>query len=314
MTESYPRPKIAVSRCLGFEVCRYDGTPLSCDFVSRLAEYCDVQTVCPEMSIGLGMPRDPVKIVATTDGGRALYQQATDADLTEHMTTFASEWVVANEELDGAILKSRSPSCGVRDVSVRRQRVGRAIAERRTSGFFADAVLGQIGGRAVESEARLEGVASREHFLTKLFCLAGFRRAREAATREALQGFVIHNAWMFRAYNLLVATEYDRVLEGDHSGPAIDWEYCQELVERAFARRASRRAHCRVIRDALDGMSLQMSLTDHQMIDEQLLDYRKGRVFLHELLATLRVWLHAHHVQDLLQQSYFDPYPAALLE
>ncbi len=83
----FPRPKVVISRCIEFDHCRYDGSMISSDFVKALKAYVDFLPVCPEMEIGLGAPRDTVRIVSA-DGSLRLMQPATSLDLTDKMQEF----------------------------------------------------------------------------------------------------------------------------------------------------------------------------------------------------------------------------------
>lgn len=69
-------PGIVVSKCLGFAHCRYNGLIIASEFVDNLKPFVEFIPVCPEMEIGLGVPRDPVRIVAANQQMR-LVQPAT---------------------------------------------------------------------------------------------------------------------------------------------------------------------------------------------------------------------------------------------
>ncbi|HTY07903.1 MAG TPA: DUF523 domain-containing protein, partial [Candidatus Edwardsbacteria bacterium] len=79
---------MVASRCLEFEACRYNGQMIPCPVVRQLQPLADFRPVCPEVEIGLGVPRDPIRIVESK-GKRSLYQPSTGRDLTETMGDFA---------------------------------------------------------------------------------------------------------------------------------------------------------------------------------------------------------------------------------
>ena len=164
---TFSRPRIVVSKCLEFAPCRYDGTMISEKFVRRLKDHVMFLPVCPETEIGLGCPRDPIRIVLA--GGRPrLVQPATGRDVTEAMQAFAEAFLGGLEAVDGFLLKSRSPSCGIRDV----KRYGCAEDEApqgRGSGVFGGAVLERFSEAVIEDEERLGDRAIRRRFLERLF-------------------------------------------------------------------------------------------------------------------------------------------------
>ncbi|MEO0076738.1 MAG: DUF523 domain-containing protein, partial [candidate division WOR-3 bacterium] len=83
------KPNIVISKCLGFANCRYDGSIVMDETVSRLKPYVNYIPVCPEVEIGLGVPRDPIRIV--NFGGKLyLYQPTTKRDITKEMLSFVN--------------------------------------------------------------------------------------------------------------------------------------------------------------------------------------------------------------------------------
>ncbi|MCK4537727.1 MAG: DUF523 domain-containing protein [Candidatus Krumholzibacteria bacterium] len=167
---SFPsRPKVVVSSCLEFDSCRYDGQRVSSPAVLHLMEHVEFIPVCPELEMGLGVPRDPIRIVSVR-GGLCLIQPATSKDFTGEMKAFVDSFLDSLGEVDGFILKNRSPSCGIGDVKI----FSRADAELPTGlgdGFFGGEVMKRFGHLVVEAEDRLNDIEVRERFLAKLFAL-----------------------------------------------------------------------------------------------------------------------------------------------
>jgi len=114
---THAKPRIVVSKCLGFAACRYDGTMMRCEAVEQLAARVEFVPVCPEMEIGLGCPRDRIRVVEV-GGVRRLIQPSTGRDLTREMVEFARRFLDGVGRVDGFILKSRSPSCGIADTKI----------------------------------------------------------------------------------------------------------------------------------------------------------------------------------------------------
>lgn len=186
----YPIPRLVISRCLELEACRYDGASIRAPWVRRLRPFVELVPVCPEVAIGLGVPRDPVRLV--TLGGPAdpprMVQPATGRDLTEAMTGFSRAFLDRLAPVDGFLLKSRSPSCGLGDTKLY-SGAGDEEPSGRGAGLFARAVLERFGDLAVTDEERLGDPAARHRFLSELFDHARRRlardRARQAGRAEA---------------------------------------------------------------------------------------------------------------------------------
>jgi uncharacterized protein YbbK (DUF523 family) len=116
------KPKIIISACLLGEKCRYDNIIIKNEKALQLAgEYCLVP-VCPEMLGGLPTPR-PRAEIESGDGfdvidGRSRVLTDSGNDVTDHFLKGAYEALRAalENEISRAVLKSKSPSCGVKNI------------------------------------------------------------------------------------------------------------------------------------------------------------------------------------------------------
>ncbi len=195
----FPKPVVVVSKCLGFAHCRYDGQTIENPFVPRFQEFMEFRPICPEVEIGLGIPRKPIRIV-TVEGKNRLYQPATERDVTQAMETFVENFLNSLTEVDGFFLKTRSPSCGTQDVKIYPgfDNVSRTF---KGSGFFGGEVLKRFDGLPVEDEGRLRNFTIRENFLTKLFTFARLRDVKKSGSIKALIDFHTTHKLMLMGYN-----------------------------------------------------------------------------------------------------------------
>ncbi|HWF13842.1 MAG TPA: DUF523 domain-containing protein, partial [Candidatus Acidoferrales bacterium] len=106
----FPKPKIVISKCLGFEACRYNAEMIRDTFVPRLAEFVEFIPVCPEVEIGLGTPRPTLRLVSSSQGMRII-QPTTGMDFTDDINRFSEKFLGSLKEVDGFVLTHRSPSC-----------------------------------------------------------------------------------------------------------------------------------------------------------------------------------------------------------
>jgi uncharacterized protein YbbK (DUF523 family) len=162
-----------LSRCLEIAACRYDGAAVRSPVVRLLADHVEYVPVCPEVRIGLGVPRPPIQI-EERDGDERLIQPSTGRDLTGPMTSFAHTFAQGSGEVDGLILKSRSPSCGIDDVKIH---VGGEPRPERGAGMFARVMRDRHPDAALEDEARLEDELTRHRWLTRVWASARLRKA-----------------------------------------------------------------------------------------------------------------------------------------
>lgn len=171
---SAARPRVVVSRCLLGGRCRYDGRVIRAPAVTRLGRRVDFVPVCPETGIGLRVPRGPLRLVKS--GGRIrLVRARTGQDLTARMRRFSRSFL-AGLEPDGFMLKSRSPSCAVRDAAVF-DAAGRVVAG---TGLFAAAAQARFPRLPVEDETALD--RTRGSFLERVLRAAAGRAAARAGS------------------------------------------------------------------------------------------------------------------------------------
>ena len=150
------------------------------------------------MEIGLGVPRKPIRIVLD-EGAHRLVQPATGRDVTKDMKNLCTAFLDSAGEVDGFIPKFRSPSCGIKDVKVYPTASSLGAVEK-SSGFFGGEVLKRYSFLPIEDEGRLRNDRIKEHFLTKLFTLAAFRKIRSEGSLKDLIKFHTENKYLLMAY------------------------------------------------------------------------------------------------------------------
>jgi uncharacterized protein YbbK (DUF523 family) len=176
-----PRIRVGISACLLGQKVRYDGGHKRCrpvtDTLGRIFEWVPV---CPEVELGLGVPRETLRLEGRSGSPRLVFRDTRD-DITDRMTAWSRRRLAQLERLDlcGFVLKSRSPSCGMSRV-----KVFRAGASGRPSlrgvGLFARALMDRFPLLPVEEEGRLRGRAARDGFVERVLA---YRRRRERRAR-----------------------------------------------------------------------------------------------------------------------------------
>lgn len=311
MNRDFTKPIVVVSRCLEFEACRYNAQMIANFYVRQLMRFVEFRPICPEMEIGLSTPRDPVRIVVEKKG-RQLIQPATGRNFTIHMHHFAKKFLEDLGEVDGFILKNRSPSCGIRDTKQFQSVKGPSLG--KGSGLFAEAVLNQWSGLAIEDEGRLTNFRLREHFLIKLFLLADFRKIKTSGTPKDLVQFQTQNKLLLMAYHQSKLKSMGRLVANLDKSP-FD-EICQIYqlqLQHALARPAKRGAMINALMHILGYFSKQLSSQEKALFLDNLTMYRNGQTTLGTLVNLLKSWTLRFNQPYLRQQTIFFPYPEALI-
>lgn len=155
---------IAVSSCLLGHNVRYDGSNKKNDHVLRLCTMFNCLAICPEYSIGMGVPRSPINLVSVNGRYRARGAIDPEFDVTDLLNQFAVSIVNSNPELCGYVFKARSPSCGLDstpwfDDDSRQQGL--------TSGIFSHKIHLLLPELPMIEEAQLTGNDEIEEFIVR---------------------------------------------------------------------------------------------------------------------------------------------------
>ncbi|MGM7703181.1 YbgA family protein [Pseudalkalibacillus sp. Hm43] len=311
---SFPKPRVVVSKCLEFEACRYNGDVLKDMTVRRLMPYVEFIPICPEVEIGLGTPRETVRLVSQENEVRMI-QPSTKQDLTEDMNTFSRAFFDSLPDVDGFILKNRSPSCGTRDVRIYTG-VEKAPVKEKGTGLFGGNVLNEYGNLAIEEEGRLSNFTIREHFLTKLYTLTSFRILKGDPSIQKLIQFQSQNKYLFMAYNQTRMKKMGRIIANHKQYDSIDEvfaEYEQEL-HAMFQKAARYTSNINVCQHIMGYFSEELSKNERDHFLHLLERYKDRKIPLSNLLSILKSWVYRFDNEYLLQQSFFEPYPEDLVE
>lgn len=310
---TFEKPRVVVSRCLEFAPCRYNGQALSDAFVRRLMGHVMFCPVCPEMRIGLGVPRDPIRVVSV-GGAARLVQPSTGRDVSAEMRQFSESFLESLGEVDGFLLKSRSPSCGIKDVKIYGAPDSSAPSGKG-AGFFGGAVTERFGDLAVEDEGRLNHFVIREHFLTRLFALADYRRVKGSGEMGDLVSFQGRNKWLLMAYSETAMRSLGRIVANHAKRPAGEvFEAYGPRLRKALARPPRPTAIINVLMHALSHVSDGLAAGEKALLLDLLEGYREGKLPLAAATAVLRAWGVRFQATNLLEQTFLDPYPESLVE
>jgi uncharacterized protein YbbK (DUF523 family) len=275
------RPKILISACLDLEKVRYDGQDVPSQIVKDIKGFVDFIKVCPEFEIGLGVPREPIRIVKVKEEYR-LIQHKTEEDVTDKMNNFSKSFVDNLNEIDGAIFKSKSPTMGLQNIKVYSGMEGGSVIER-CGGFFASRIAEKFGGHPIEEDDRLRNKKIRNHFLTQVFLFAGYR---EAIEKDALLEFHEKNILLFNYYNKELAAKLNYESE----------EYFP-LLKVIFEKPPKS--------EDIADFFFDIIVNKNNIIEK----YKENKLSLEALRELSKILIKD---EDLLEQTFFSPFPEEL--
>ena len=309
----FERPIVVVSKCIEFAPCRYNGLMIASDVVKALKPYVDFVPVCPEVEIGLGVPRDPIRIVVAKET-RRLMQPSTGADVTSKMLRVTELFLGSLAAVDGFVLKSRSPSCGFKDVKVF-SGMGKEAAMAKGPGFFGGAVLERFPGYPAEDEGRLLNFRIREHFLTSLYARARFRAIARRAQMRDLVEYHARNKFLLMAYHQKEMRVLGRIVANpEKKGARAVFEEYETHLRAALSNPPRYTSSINVLMHALGYFSEGLSRSEKAFFLDSLEKYRAGKIPLSATLSVVSSWLARFKNEYLEKQTFFAPYPEALVE
>lgn len=314
MLREFVKPRVVISRCIEFESVRWDGQIISSDFVKSLIPFVESIPVCPEVEIGLGVPRHPIRIIQVK-GELRLIQPKTNLDLSEKMRSFADSFLDSLEGIDGFILKSRSPTSAIKDAKIYPTTEKNVAPTSKGPGFFAAAVLERFSNLAVEDEGRLRNPRIKEHFLTKLFTLTAFREVKTSDSLRKLVKFHSENKLLFKAYNQKESRTLGKIVANQKKKrfPEIIGDYEEHLFE-TLKRPPRCGSNINVMMNAMGYFSDKLSKEEKKFFLDSLEKYRAGKLPLSVITSLLKLWIIKFKEEYLMKQTIFEPYPKELTD
>lgn len=309
----FARPKIVISKCIEFDHCRYDGSLIPSDFVNALKPHVDLIPVCPEVEIGLGVPRSSLRIVSV-NGEPRLVQPTTGLDVTERMKDFSNHYLGSLSDIEGFILKYRSPSCGMKNVKVYSGPT-KAGSVSKIPGLFGLAVVNSFPDLAIEDEGRLRNLNIREHFLTRLYAQAGFRKVQNEGSASGLIQFHTANKLLLAAHSQKESKILGNIVANRENLRLADRArlYRNHLAE-ALKRPPKYTSKVNVLMHSLGHFSDELSHDEKAYFLQSIQRYRERKIPFSALLAMIQSWIARFGEEYLGNQTFFEPFPEDLIE
>ena len=305
------KPILVVSKCLGFDKCRYDGSMIENEFIEKLKKYVEIIPFCPEVQCGLSIPRDTLRIVEL-DEKKELIQLKTERNLTNEIINSSEKFLSDLKEIDGFILKCKSPSCGVKDAK-NYSSIEKGSAVKKGKGFFSEKVIEHFPYLPLEDEGRLNNFKIREHFLSRIFILADFRKAKLTLNFDELRKFHIKNTMLFIAYNHKYSKILDSLIFNEPDNLETVFKEYEFNLHRLLQRAPRYTSNINVILKAVEQFKDKITDEEMQFIWNTIDKYRNGYIPFSVLLYLVKGYIIRFELDNLLNQTFFMPYPEELI-
>lgn len=312
----FVRPNIFLSACIEFESCRHDGELIRDDYVRRLIKHVNVIRVCPELAIGLGAPRDAIRLVERKGEELKLLSINEGVDLTDKMVSFSAKYAASlkEKEIDGFILKAKSPTCGISTVKIYHD-IGKSnVKSAKNSGLFGRELQRVFPTMPIETERRLSNYKIRNRFFTELFVLADFRSLKTQPTTKKLVQFQTKNKYLFMVYNQVIMKQMGNIVANHNNLPLNTVYETYEVKLRALlSKEASMKKRINVLTHIYGYFKHDVATDEKEYYFELLDQYLNNQIPYSNVLFVLKGWAIRFKQEYLKMQTIFEPYPKDLI-
>ncbi|WP_223488053.1 YbgA family protein [Pseudomonas sp. A-RE-19] len=313
MPHTAMKPKIAISACLMGAEVRYNGGHKASRLCSlTLTDYFDFVPVCPEVAIGLGIPREPIRLIGDPERPEAVGTLNHELNVTLPLARFAQKMAMELGDISGYIFMQKSPSCGLERVKV--YHANGAPVDSGSRGIYARTFCALHPDLPVEEEGRLNDPVLRENFLTRVFAYSAWQQLQQTGlTRRGLTDFHSRYKYLLMAHNPVQYKTLGNLLGsmGRTDPKALGPRYFSELMA-ALKKCATRRTHTNVLQHLSGYLKQAISPEDKQEVQHVISQYRHGIVPLVVPLTLLKHYFRQHPDPYIAQQVYLQPHPENL--
>jgi len=305
------KPKIVISRCINFEPTRYNGGIVKDEFAEKLGKFVDYITVCPEVEIGLGVPRDPLIVFKKGNDFRFL-QEKTKMDLTDKILNFSENFLNSLKDIDGFFLKKSSPSCGYSGTNVYYEKDGKRYVYK-AKGLFALKVEEKFPSIPIEDEGRLKDPEIKFHFLVRVFSFFELKNIIKDLNIKKLLEFHQNHKYLLMAYNQRALKNLGQILASYNKKnlKEVSSKYLENFY-KAFSRKMNKKSNINVILHIYGYFKDKINEKERKHFLNLVEKYKNEQIELNLIIEILRNFALRFENNYLLSQKYLNPFPEEL--
>lgn len=307
------KPKLGISACLMGAEVRFNGGHKESHLCTRaLTEYFEFVTACPEVAIGLGIPREPIRLVGDGQNPQAVGTVNRELNVTQALADYGVQMADELGDICGYIFMQKSPSCGLERVKVYTEKG--APVDGGGRGIYAQAFCERHPNMPVEEDGRLNDPVLRENFITRVFAYAAWQDLLKAGlTRRSLTEFHSRYKYQLMANDPVQYKALGNLLGnmGRSDPNEIAPQYFSDLMA-ALKKPATRRTHTNVLQHLCGYLKQTISASDKEEVQQLISQYHQGIVPLIVPLTLLKHHFRQHPDPYVALQVYMQPHPENL--
>ncbi|AZQ85894.1 DUF1722 domain-containing protein [Colwellia sp. Arc7-635] len=303
---------IGISSCLLGHKVRFDSGHKNNSYISNtLSEYFDFIPFCPEVDIGLGIPRETIRLVLLDEKVHCVGSKNPDLDVTERLKDCAQAQQSWQQSLSGYILKKDSPSCGMERVRLYKG----DMPDRIGVGIYAQKLMENFPDLPVEEEGRLGDAILRENFIQRVFIYARWQALfAEEFSLKNLNSFHAQHKYIFMSHSQSLAKELGHWLaqaHGQEPGEVLK-QYLSKMMV-ILKLRASRKGHVNTLQHLQGYLKSYISADDKAELVDIIDQYRNGLLPLIVPITLLRHHFRRFPNEYITDSYYMKPHPKELM-
>lgn len=307
------RPTIGIGACLVGNKVRYNGEAKRKNIhIENLKEHVEQRPFCPEVGIGMGVPRETVRLVGALGHARLVDSATQAVDYTDSMRAYAAGVMEANTELSGYVLVKGSPSCGFD--RVKRYNTKGNVVLNDAVGIFAAELRKLDPLLPVEEDGRLNDARLRENFVTRVYAYHDWKMFRvKPLSHHCLTQFWSRYKYLVMSHHVPTYKKIGRLLaDGQTRQIEKTAELFIELLMSGLNHMATRKTHANVLQHIRGYLKRHLKSPDKQEMDSLIMNYSSGNIPLVVPLTLLRHHFRHHGSEYIDKQVYMRPYPEQL--
>lgn len=288
---------------------RYDGGHKRHALVTEVLSHgFEFVAVCPEVAMGLDVPRPALRLRHTHAGVRLYDSRHSTVDHTAAATESASAVIQGLPAIYGAILKKDSPSCGVHRVKVYHEN---NVVERNGIGIFACTLLSNDPLLPVEEEGRLNDDGIRESFIERIYAYYDWHQlVRSGLTIAKLMAFHRDHKFLIMSRPAVRYNDLGKLLANTEgaSPRTVGAQYIERLMS-VLKIAPTRRARTNMLYHMLGYLKRSVGPDDKRALVESLEQYRLGFTPLGVPLSLLKDYFRRFPHEYVQRQRLMKPFP-----
>jgi uncharacterized protein YbgA (DUF1722 family)/uncharacterized protein YbbK (DUF523 family) len=303
--------QIGISACLVGEKVRFDASNKPSNFcIHELGQHVTYKTYCPEVAIGLPIPRPTIRQIKHNDLIHVSQRDGT-GDVTEALQAYGQKIAKMTKNLSGYIFCAKSPSCGMERVKVYSPE-GNSLKSDGI-GLFAREIMAANPLLPCEENGRLNDPLIRENYVARLYAYKHWQNVEASGlTKHKLTSFHSQYKYTVMSHDLVAYKNLGRLLaRADMPLQQMASEYILGLMT-ALKIKATRKKHANTLAHIQGYFSKQLQAKERKELCEQIDAYRSGLVPLMAPLTLINHYLLQYPKEYLAKQSYLSPYPEEL--